>query len=105
MRGRFGRGDARGGLSARVSDGLSPERPNPDESRPASGRIAVPFVQLEVHVEDVHELLADQAAPRRVGFRLKNALDILADVVDLELLVVRPLGRDAIELELGVLEA
>ena len=70
----------------------------------ASGRIALALVQLEIHLEDIEQLLADHATPRRAPLHLKDRLDVLAHIVDFDLLVVRLLGRHAVKVELGVLK-
>src|SRR5271166_1785946 len=95
-------GDARGGRSPNASPDASAGMTKSRRRRTGSSRIAEPLVQLEIDVEDVDQLLADETAPGRVSLLLKNAFNLLAHVGGVALLVVRPLGGDPVELELGV---
>src|SRR5580693_9681631 len=54
--------------SGRLKPGRKPE---------GSGRVAVFLMQLQVHIEDVDQLLTNRASPWSVGLVLQNAVDIL----------------------------
>src|SRR5271155_2790173 len=72
------------------------------QSATRSGWIAKALMQLQVYVEDVDQFLADQASPWGMRLRLQDRFDLFPHVAGVALLVVRPFGRDTIELEFGV---
>src|ERR1700729_2155777 len=71
-------------------------------SATSSDWVSKPLVQLQVHVENVDQFLADQASPWRMRLLLQDRLDLFAHVASVALLVVGPFDRDATKLEFGV---